>query len=111
MTVLNLRAPTGAGDVIRESGIDFISWDGTAWTIYKINQDNPQAPDGGGGGGGGDGVTDAQRAQLIAQRNPVPTGSGSVLRGTFLQHTEGAVNAFRLILSTGSSVYSLTQPT
>ena len=60
----------------------------------------------------GDGITDAQRAQLIWTRG-IPDGTtGSVSTGTWLRVTEGSVFSYRLILSaTGMSVYSLTEPT
>ena len=62
-------------------------------------------------GTGTGGVSDAQRAQLIWIRG-IPDGTtGTVATGTWLRVTEGSTQAYRLILSTGASRYSLTQPT
>ena len=41
MAVRNLRIPTRIGDTIEDvSGVRYISWDGTNWNLYRINEDN-----------------------------------------------------------------------
>ena len=107
MAVNTLRAPTGVMDTIRDTntGVRYISFDGLNWQLYQVNEDNIEATSTAGS------LTDAQRAQLIAQRN-VPDGTtGTVSTGTWLRYTEGSTMAYRLILSTGASTYSLTEPT
>ena len=109
MAAVNLRAPSGVLDTIEENGVRWISWDSISWSLYQVNQDNQRRDETGDAAGG---VTDAQRAQLISDRVTVPTDSGTVPTGTWLSYVEGGVTAYRLILSaTGSSIYSLTQPT
>ena len=103
MAVNTLRAPTGVMDTIRDTdtGVRYISFDGLNWQLYQVNEDNIVESD----------VTDAQLAQLIVSRN-VPDGTtGTVSTGTWLRYTEGSTMAYRLILSTGASTYSLTEPT
>ena len=98
----NLPTPTSIGQTFRdETGVRWIAWSLNAWTRYEIDQDQV-------GSGGGDSLTPAQLAQLLALRN-VPDGmSGTVTRGTWIRYTENGVFAYRLILSTGASEYSMT---
>ena len=109
MAVNNLAAPTSVMQIVEENGVRFISFDGSTWSLYNDNEDNPFLFEAGTATGG---VTDAQRAQLIWTRG-IPDGvSGQVATGTWLRVTEGTTFSYRLILSaTGMSVYSLIQPT
>ena len=103
----NLPAPTSILQEIERDGVSFISFDGITWSLYKVNMDNPVDT---GTTISTGGVTDAQRAQLVWTRG-IPDGTtGTVANGTWLRVTEGSTLAYRLILSTGASQYSLTQP-
>ena len=103
----NLPAPTSILQEIERDGVRFISFDGVTWSLYQVNMDNPSDT----GTSTSGTLTDSQRAQLIAQRS-IPDGTtGTVSTGTWLRYTEGSTQAYRLILSTGASRYSLTQPT
>ena len=106
MAVNNLAAPTSVGQIIEENGVRFISFDGVSWNLYVINEDNIVPTSTGA-------LTDAQRAQLIADRN-IPDGvSGMDSAGdTWIRTTEGSVMAYTLFRTTPSfrKIYSLTEP-
>ena len=80
-------------------------WDGVAWITEVENFDNAISfPEAAGA------LSDAQRAQLIAQRN-VPASSFTAGGRPVLSYVEGSVTAYRTILATGASAYSLVRPT
>ena len=84
MAVNSLAAPTSVSQIIEENGVRFISFDGRTWSLYENNRDNPFTPS----TTDGEGLTDAQRAQLIYSRG-IPSGFGTVSTGSWLSVVEG----------------------
>ena len=111
MAVNALPTPTSVMQIIEENGVRFISFDGLTWSLYEDNEDNPFFVDVPTSTGG---LTDAQRAQLIADRN-IPDGtSGMNSAGdTWIRVTEGTTMAYVLFQTSPvfRKVYSLIQPT